>query len=189
MSDQAPAQPDDAQRQAMRAATKRIDRVNDWFHVGGAIPQQEYERLSAAGITHVVDLREDAEVDTDHARLEQLTIARLQVPVPNHGAPSLEQLVQIADWLEAADNETVVYVHCGGGFGRAATMAVGLLLLDEIPLDQAIALVRSVRPEIRINKSPLSWLRSVEAKLRLDRELRANSAARFGSPVKHDARR
>lgn len=115
MSDQAPAQPGEAQRQAMRAATKRMDRVNDWLHVGGAIPPQEYQRFSAAGIADVVDLREDAEADADLARLDALSIARLQVPVPNHGAPSHEQLGEIADWLDAADGETVVYVHCGGG--------------------------------------------------------------------------
>jgi protein-tyrosine phosphatase len=166
MNDQTPVDPEEARRQAMRAATRRIDRVNEWLHVGGAIPPQEYERFSAAGITHVVDLREASEADADLLLLEQLSIARLSVPVPNFGAPNREQLDEIAEWRDAPDTDSVVYVHCGGGFGRAATMAVGLLLLEGLPLDRAIDQVRSVRPEIRINEDQLAWLRSVEADLK-----------------------
>ena len=31
----------DPQREAMRAAAKRIDRVNDWLHLGGAVPPDQ----------------------------------------------------------------------------------------------------------------------------------------------------
>lgn len=50
--------PDDARREAMRAAARRIDRVNEWLQLGGALPPEEYGRLCQAGITHVVGLRE-----------------------------------------------------------------------------------------------------------------------------------
>lgn len=156
------ASSDDAHRAAMRAAAKRIDRVNEWLHLGGAIPADEYCRLSESGITHVIDLRDDSEVDADLARLQQLNIARLQVPVPNHGAPTAEQLGEIVTWLDAQRSEPVVYVHCGGGFGRAATMAVGLLVEDGIAVDAAIKQVRAVRPEIRINEEQLRWLKDVQ---------------------------
>ena len=155
---------DDAQRAAMRAAARRMDRVNDWLHLGGAVPAGEYVRFSEAGITHVVDLREESEVDADLARLAELGIARRQVPVPNFGAPTAEQLSEIAAWLEAQDDGSVVYVHCGGGFGRAATMAVGLLVQEGASLDQAMQQVRDARPEIRINADQLTWLRTVEAR-------------------------
>jgi len=152
---------DEAQRAAMRAAARRMDRVNEWLHLGGAVPAGEYGRFADSGITHVVDLREDSEVDTDLARLEALGIARRQVPVPNFGAPTAEQLTEIAEWLESQGDDAVVYVHCGGGFGRAATMAVGLLMLEGLGVDEAVQQVRAVRPEIRINDAQLAWLREV----------------------------
>ena len=52
-----------ARRAAMAAASERIDRVQPWLQLGGALPPEDYERLRAAGVTHVVDLREDQEVE------------------------------------------------------------------------------------------------------------------------------
>lgn len=160
-----PPSAEDAHREAMRAAIKRIDRVNDWLQLGGALPPEEYRRFRDAGITHVVDLREDAEVNVDLARLTELQITRLQVPVPNHGAPTIKQLLAIATWLDTKDETGEVYVHCGGGFGRAATMAVGLLIYSGARLDDAVQQVREARPEIRINADQLAWLRSVEERV------------------------
>jgi protein-tyrosine phosphatase len=165
MTDEAPVppvQPDDAHRAAMRAATKRIDRVNEWLLVGGAVPPSDYQRFCDAGITHVVDLREDPEVDADLARLEALGIARRQVAVPNHGAPTAAQLEALANWIDGEPEDANVYVHCGGGFGRAATMAVALLIVSGSDVDEAISEVRQARPEIRINDTQIAWLRAVE---------------------------
>jgi protein-tyrosine phosphatase len=158
----APAPSDEAQRAAMRAATKRIDCVDNQLHVGGAISPAEYGRFSVLGITHVIDLREATEDDSNPARLQELGIERLQVPVPNHGAPRHDQLQEIAKWLEQCSVSPVTYVHCGGGFGRAATMAVALLVWRGVPLDQAMKQVRTARPEIRINDDQRAWLRAVE---------------------------
>jgi hypothetical protein len=67
------AQPaDDPQHAATRAAAKRIDRVNDWLNVGGALSPEEYKRFQEAGITHVVDLREESL--SDGQLLEELGI-------------------------------------------------------------------------------------------------------------------
>ena len=150
----------DPQRDAMRAAAKRIDRVNDWLHVGGALSPDEYQRFQEAGITHVVDLQE--ETPPDGERLEELGITRRHVPVPDRGPPSIEQLVEVRSWLGNRDKGVAVYVHCKGGFGRAATMAVGLLVKDGVALDDAVEQVRKVRPEMRLNSEQLEWLRTVE---------------------------
>lgn len=68
-------------------------------------------------------------------------------------------------WLRKRHDKACAYVHCGGGFGRASTMAVGLLLLEAMPLEDAIEMLRSARSEIRINPEQLAWLRDVEARL------------------------
>ena len=56
---------EDGRRQAMRSAARRIDRVTVRLYVGGAIPTGEYRRFLDAGITHLVDVRKDSEVDVD----------------------------------------------------------------------------------------------------------------------------
>jgi protein-tyrosine phosphatase len=144
----------------MAAASKRIDLVQAWLQVGGALPPEDYERLRAAGVTHVVDLREDHEVDADDARLSALGIERRQVPVPNRHAPSTDQLLAILEWLP--NDGASVYVHCQGGFGRAGTMAVGMLVQRGLTVEAAEREVRAVRPEININDVQRACLDSLE---------------------------
>jgi protein-tyrosine phosphatase len=151
---------------AARDARTRIDRVNDWLHLGGALPPGDYERLHAAGVTHVIDLREESDADT--ARLATLGIARHHVPVPDHSAPSLAQLVDVARLLGADGESACMYVHCKGGFGRAATMAVGLLVVQGVALDDAVAQVQKARPEMRLNDEQLVWLRELEERRRAE---------------------
>jgi protein tyrosine phosphatase (PTP) superfamily phosphohydrolase (DUF442 family) len=163
------AKPDQAQpadgpeRAAMRAAAKRIDRINDWLHVGGALSPDEYSRFHDAGITHIVDLREETLADA--RMLDGLGIACRHVPVPDRGPPTMDQLVEVATWLRQQD-EARMYVHCKGGFGRAATVAVGLLVLRGSAMDDAVEQVRRARPEMRLNSSQLEWLRTVERERR-----------------------
>ena len=158
-----PRASDDPRREAMRAAAKRIDRVNEWLHVGGALSPEEYARFRDAGITHVVDLREETLADAE--RLTVLGIAHRHVPVPDHGPPTIKQLVEVAEWVDEGDKSVGMYVHCKGGFGRAATMAVGLLVVQGIALDDAVEQVRKARPEMRLNAEQLTWLRTVKDQL------------------------
>ncbi|MCD6074728.1 MAG: dual specificity phosphatase [Rhodospirillales bacterium] len=153
---------DDAGRDAMRAAAKRIDKVNDWLHLGGAVPPDQYERLAQAGVTHVVDLRETHEHEPDIGRLDTLGIARYNAPIANFTAPTADQLGEIARWLDTNMPTGAVYVHCQGGFGRAATIAAGLLMLRGRTADEAVQELRNVRPEIRINEVQMTWLRMIE---------------------------
>jgi protein-tyrosine phosphatase len=156
--------PADPEREAHRAAAKRIDRVSEWLHVGGALSPDEYVRFRAAGITHIVDLREETLADA--RMLDELGIVCRHVPVPDRGPPSTQQLVAVAEWLDEQDPDARLYVHCKGGFGRAATMAVGLLVLRGSALDDAVEQVRRARPEMRLNPAQLEWLQTVEQERR-----------------------
>jgi protein-tyrosine phosphatase len=158
MPDRDTGNPTPAAREASRAAAKRVDRVNDWLFVGGALAGEELQRLLHAGVTHVVDLR--AEAPAEDSGLESLGIKRRHVPVPDRSPPSMEQLVETGDWL--GNHGASVYVHCKGGFGRAATMAVALLVLRGHALSDAVDRVREARPEMRLNAEQLAWLSVVE---------------------------
>ena len=111
-------------------------------------------------MTHVVDLREDHEVDADDARLSALGIERKQLPVPNRQAPTIEQLREVIEWLP--DEGASVYVHCQGGFGRAGTMTVGLLVHRGLTVEEAEREVRAARPEISINDVQRAWLEALQ---------------------------
>jgi ADP-ribosyl-[dinitrogen reductase] hydrolase len=93
--------------------------------------------------------------------LQALGIERRHVPVPDRGPPTIEQLVEVAEWADKKHNNVAMYVHCKGGFGRAATMAVGLLVVDGFSLDDAVGQVRTARPEMRLNDEQMAWLRVV----------------------------
>jgi protein-tyrosine phosphatase len=160
MTDERPSHSPDWQQEALRAARGRIDRVNDWLCLGGALPPADYGRLCESGITHVVDLREES--DTDTARLRALGIEQRHVPVPDHGPPTIQQLVDVTTVVVEGHAASNVYVHCKGGFGRAATMAAGLLVAQGVTVDEAIAQVRQARPEMRLNDAQLEWLREGE---------------------------
>ena len=166
MSEQSgPGRPmDEETRARIRAVARRVDRVNGWLHIGGALPPEDYDKLASAGVTHVVDLRRDEENIGDVSGLAELGIQRFQVPVRNQAAPVFEQLVEITQWFAGSDESASLYVHCGGGFGRAAAMTVALLVHGGTSADDAIEEVRATRPEIRLNEEQLAWLREVEAR-------------------------
>jgi protein-tyrosine phosphatase len=155
-------QADEERRTAMRAASRRIDRVEPWLHVGGALPPEDFHRLRQAGVTHVVDLRQDHEVDASVEQLTDFGIERRQVPVANREAPTAAQVQEILEWFPADRDESSLYVHCQGGFGRAGTMTVGLLVQGGLSIAEAEQQVRAVRPEISINDEQRAWLETLE---------------------------
>ena len=152
--------PNDSVGEVEATAARRIDRVTDWLYVGGALPPADYGRLREARITHVVDLREDSDADSE--RLRALGIAPNHVPVPDQGHPTTEQLAEVSACLTEADESATVYVHCKSGFGRAAVTAAGLLVVRGASPDEAVDQVRTACPETRLNGAQLAWLRSLD---------------------------
>jgi protein-tyrosine phosphatase len=163
MSDDPPEKPRDGASRQQEAA-RRIDKVNDWLFVGGAIPAEEQNRLTEAGIGQVIDLREEVTADVEN--LVGLGIGHHHAPVANHHAPTAAQLDEVAGLIETIRSKRPVYVHCAGGFGRATTMAVALLVRDGVPVDEAIERVRRARPEMVLNDEQLGWLRGLARRRR-----------------------
>lgn len=153
---------DDRKAAAQRAARHRIDRVNEWLQLGGAPAIEDYLRLVERGITHVIDLRQDGELNADPGALESLGIAWRRLPVANHGVPEDSALAGTLAWLETASSPRQVYVHCVGGIGRGATIAAALLIFQGKPAAAAFDEVRRARPEVEISQAQATWLRFLE---------------------------
>jgi protein-tyrosine phosphatase len=59
-----------------------------------------------------------------------------------------------------------VYIHCAGGVGRAPTLAAAYLITQGMPLDEALAQIRKVRPFINIVPQQMAGLKEFEARHR-----------------------
>lgn len=57
-----------------------------------------------------------------------------------------------------------VYIHCKAGVGRAPTMAAAYLIAEGMSADEAIALIRTVRPFITITQPQMEALRAWEGR-------------------------
>ena len=80
--------------------------------------------------------------------------------------PSLEDLQRGIEFIsEAVNDGGKVYIHCSAGVGRAPTMAAAYFLSQGHNLDEAIEMIRQVRPFINIMTPQLELLQQIEAGL------------------------
>lgn len=128
------------------APIRSKSQITPYLHVGGQYRRRGWPRLAARGITAVVNLR----VEFDDAAAGIAPPRYLFLPTVDDAPPTLEQLrggcAFIAEEIAQGGG---VYVHCGAGIGRAATMAAAYLVIAGLTPDQAWARIRVARPFIR----------------------------------------
>jgi protein-tyrosine phosphatase len=91
---------------------------------------EEAGALVEAGITHVLDLREESEWSAPNpggeavGALERLGVKRRSVPIPDFTAPGKAELAAACAFLEEAlsDPAARVFVHCWAGRERSGTI-------------------------------------------------------------------
>lgn len=133
-------------RIATGAPIRRVTEIIPGLFLGGQYRRYGWSRLEARGVTAVVNLR----VEWDDLALGIAPERYLHLPTVDDAAPSLAHLRQGVEFIaEELQRGGAVYVHCGSGIGRAATMvAAYLVTMDRSPED-AWAEIRRVRPFIR----------------------------------------
>ena len=137
---------DHAVRIITGAPIRRVSEITPHLHVGGQYRRRGWPRLQARGITAVIDLR--VEFDDKDAGIAPPHY--LHLPVPDDHAPALEQLQAGIEFIaEEIHQGGSVYIHCGSGIGRAATMAAAYLISTGLTADEAWAEIAAVRPFIR----------------------------------------
>ena len=123
-----------------------MSQITPQLHVGGQYRRRGWPILAARGVTAVVNTR--AEFDDNHVAIAPPRY--LHLPTVDDEPPTLEQLrAGVAFIAEEIARGGGVYVHCGAGVGRAATMAAAYLVSTGLAPDQAWARIRRVRPFIR----------------------------------------
>jgi protein tyrosine phosphatase (PTP) superfamily phosphohydrolase (DUF442 family) len=137
---------DHAVRIITGAPIRSMSQITPQLHVGGQYRRRGWHRLASRGITAVVNLRmefddSDADIAPEHY---------LYLPAADDTPPTLDQLhAGVAFIAEEIAQGGGVYVHCGAGVGRAATMAAAYLVSTGLTPDQAWARIQDVRPFIR----------------------------------------
>ena len=130
--------------------------VTPQLYVGSQFNARGKQKLAKNGITAVVNMR----IEWDDAAHDLAFSHYLHLPTIDDTAPQDAHLQQGIQFIRENINAGgKVYIHCGGGIGRAPTMAAAYLIAEGNTLDQALALIRNVRPFIFITPPQMDLLR------------------------------
>ena len=133
-------------RATLGANIRALSEITPGLHVGGQYRRRGWRRMARRGITAVVNMR----IEYDDRAAGIAPPRYLHLPTVDDAAPTLDQLREgVAFIAQEIAQGGCVYVHCGAGVGRAATMAVAYLIHTGLSPEQAWAQVRRVRPFIR----------------------------------------
>jgi protein tyrosine phosphatase (PTP) superfamily phosphohydrolase (DUF442 family) len=123
-----------------------LSRITPHLHIGGQYRRRGISRMKQRGITAVINMRDEFDDEAAGIAFRHY----LHLPTTDDHAPTLEHLrlgiAFIADEIEQGGQ---VYVHCGSGIGRAATMAAAYLVSTGLSAEEAWARIRQSRPFIR----------------------------------------
>lgn len=85
----------------------------------------------------------------------------LWLPVPDHHAPTNEQLfIGTSVLTEAEEKGYIVYAHCKNGHGRSPSLVIAHFIRKGMPYEKAYKFVASKRPEIDLTYAQISALKS-----------------------------
>ncbi len=148
-----------------RSKRARVDRLAPWLLLGPALDEAGYRDLVTQGVTHVVDLRGEAEDDA--SMMAALGLHWRRLPIRDHAAPAPGQIEDLRAWLthERGDGAVVMYLHCHAGLGRAPTVAIALLMHQDIPLADAHRQVRAARPGAQPTAAQEAYLQALAHRL------------------------
>jgi protein tyrosine phosphatase (PTP) superfamily phosphohydrolase (DUF442 family) len=129
------------------APVPALSRITPQLYVGGQHNQRGWQKMQALGITAIVNMRE-AQFDDMQRGIAPPDY--LHLPTPDGTSPSLEQLEQGVAFISATlAKGGIIYIHCASGFHRAPTMAVAYLIATGVPVKDALAQIKKVRPFAR----------------------------------------
>ena len=135
-------------------------RRGDWL-------EDEVNGWRRAGLDSVVSLLEEDEIaqfdlGQEHEVAQSKGVDILSFPIPDRGVPAstTEALTLLSKIAAALDSGKKVALHCRQGVGRSGVIAVGLLLMSGMSLDQATAVVSAARgTAVPETPAQLEWLR------------------------------
>jgi len=140
----------------------RLDRTSPWqevipgLYLGRRLRAREASSMPAHQILDLTS--EFPEAAPLRAR------AYSNVPMLDGVAPTIAQLSEAVNILRASMRMGPTFVHCALGHGRSATVAVAFLLTEgyATTVDDALHLVRTKRPSVRLSRGQRRLLKAWE---------------------------
>lgn len=146
----------------------RYSRITPQLILGGQPARRRLPRLSALGITGVVNLRDELDYVDD---VGDVPLRYLYLPTIDNTPPTLEHLHEgVAFITREIDEGGIAYIHCWEGLGRGPTMAAAYFVSQGMTPDDAWAHIRRIRPFIRPTRGQVAQLEAFAADLR-EREI------------------
>lgn len=105
---------------------KNVAAVDSKLWRGAAPTAKGYRSLAEAGVTRVVDLRAEENVDVDADWLASMGVEYVRIPVRDGQVPTAREVRQFLEAVRTADG--TVFVHCGAGVGRTGAMSAAWLV-------------------------------------------------------------
>jgi len=99
---------------------KNFGQMDERFFRGGQPKENDYQQLSALGITTVIDLREDPKA-YEKQNVEALGMRYVNIPMSDKDYPPTEK---ISEFLKLVDDPSTgkFFVHCAGGRHRTGVI-------------------------------------------------------------------
>ncbi len=138
-----------------------FSRVTPQLYVGPQFKMNGKRMLEKQGFTGCVNMR----IERDDAAFGLNLAEYLHLPTIDDDAPSVEHLDQGVEFIRRViQSGGKVYIHCGAGVGRAPTMAAAYLLAEGYTLEEALGMIRKVRPFITITPPQMEQLQKYAAR-------------------------
>jgi len=103
------------------AGIRNFEALDATLWRGGAPGADDYRALAAAGVTTVIDLRAEENLQIPVDLLTELDLTRVAIPIRDGQTPTDGQVQRFLDAVESSDG--TVYLHCGAGVGRTGALA------------------------------------------------------------------
>ena len=128
------------------------------------------EELTTAGVTHVLDLREEWEwagegrvgreaIET----IERIPIHRRHLPIADGGNPKAETLTAAVKFIDhALAGGGVVFVHCRAGRERSGAVLLAWMLSRGCDVGELQELAPDLKPLPEQQAAVYEWLRMVD---------------------------
>ena len=147
-------------RRYYRRRCNAWDELTPQVWIGGVLNRDEANSLLKAGVTAVLDLTAEF---SEPAPLRSVTYRN--IPILDLTAPSVDQLAEMASFIERESSIGIVYVHCKIGYSRTAAAVAAYLLRSHLARStpDALDLVQRARPSVVVRPEIRDALQQFEA--------------------------
>lgn len=106
---------------AVTAPITNFTQLDDRVYRGAAPGEKGLRALAEIGVTTIVDLRAEADLEVDEALLAELGLVRYHLPTRDGQLPTEEQAAEFLEIVQ--ESKGPVFLHCGAGVGRTGAMS------------------------------------------------------------------